>query len=99
VGFLTGGGVTITPDGSAGESGTRYVNIWSTLSFHRVVASNGRGAFEFDNLALNVAPQVVPLPATLWLAGLGRLGLALTRGARAHAGGVDRCAGATPVRG
>lgn len=85
VGTLTGSSVTANPDGSAGESGTRYVNITSTLAFDRIVASNRTGAFEFDNLALDVGPNVVPLPGTLWLAGLGLLGLTLTRRARADA--------------
>lgn len=77
VGSLTGSDVTAFPNDAADASGTRYVNITSTLSFNRVVASNRTGGFEFDNLALNAPPNVVALPATGWLVGLGLLGLSV----------------------
>lgn len=98
VGSLRGSQVTANPDGNTGVSGTRYVNLVSTNPFNRIVASNRTGAFEFDNLALNVGPSVVPLPTTLWLAGLGLLGLALTRNARANAGAGSRPAETAPER-
>jgi MYXO-CTERM domain-containing protein len=71
VGTLTGGDVNAFANGDQGALGTFYVNINSTLSFDRVVASSTQYAFEFDNVALNPTPvsgpAATPEPASLVL--------------------------------
>src|SRR4029453_2073891 len=56
VGTLTGGDVNAFANGDQGAAGTFYVNINSTLSFDKVVATSSQYAFEFDNVALNPVP-------------------------------------------
>lgn len=56
-------------------SGTRYVNINSTVAFDTAVFSSRSASFEFDNLAL-VAPTPIPVPGAAGLLGLGLAGLA-----------------------
>lgn len=82
VGTVTGADVTATPTGNQGPDGTRYVNITSTLSFDRVVATSSQFAFEFDNVAL---AQNIPAPAALAVFGLGLLGLGAVRRAKRRA--------------
>lgn len=77
VGELTGADVTAMPNGDAGVSGTRYVNINSTVAFDTVVFSSRSASFEFDNVAL-VAPTPIPVPGTAALLGAGLAGLAWT---------------------
>ncbi len=72
VGSVTGSQVTNSADGNQGQSGTFYVNITSTDSFNRVVATSSSYAFEFDNVAYN--GSAVPEPSTLVLAGVAALG-------------------------
>jgi hypothetical protein len=89
VGSIAGGQVAALPNGDQGPGGTRYVNVTSTLGFDRVVATSNGWAFEFDNVAFNIAPPPVlgvPEPGTLALlgAGLVGLGVARRRNAAAH---------------
>lgn len=83
VGVITGADVTANPNGDQGVSGTRYVNITSTLAFDRVVATSTQYAFEFDNVALSATP--IPEPASLALLGLGLLGLGMAARAKRRA--------------
>lgn len=78
VGSITGVDVTASPSGDQGANGTLYVNITSTVSFDRVVATSSQFAFEFDNIAFNES-NPIPAPAALGLFGMGLLGLALAR--------------------
>ncbi|WP_426960166.1 PEP-CTERM sorting domain-containing protein [Muricoccus radiodurans] len=75
VGVLTGADVTAAANGDQGVNGTYYVNINSTLSFNRVVATSTSYAFEFDNVAFNTTQVPVPEPASMALFGAGLLGL------------------------
>ena len=72
VGTVTGTNVTASANGDQGELGTYYVNITSTDSFDRVVATSSSYAFEFDNVAYNTS--AVPEPSSLVLASLAALG-------------------------
>jgi hypothetical protein len=69
VGTATGTDVTSNANGNQGEFGTFYVNINSTDSFNRVVATSSSYAFEFDNVAYN--PTAVPEPSSFILALIG----------------------------
>jgi hypothetical protein len=71
---ITGTDITFDPNGDQGAQGTFYVNINSLVAFDRVVASSTSNAFEFDNVAYNVAPIGVPEPGA---AGIFLLGLLL----------------------
>jgi hypothetical protein len=71
VGTVTGMDVTASANGDQGASGTFYVNINSTDSFDRVVATSSSYAFEFDNVAYNVS--AVPEPSSFVLALIGGL--------------------------
>ena len=72
VGAVTGTDVTSNANGDQGELGTFYVNINSSESFNKVVATSSAYAFEFDNVAYN--PTAVPEPSTFMLAIIGGLG-------------------------
>jgi hypothetical protein len=72
VGAVTGTDVTSNANGDQGQFGTYYVNINSTDSFNKVVATSSAYAFEFDNVAYN--PTAVPEPSTFFLAIVGGLG-------------------------
>jgi hypothetical protein len=74
IGTVTGTDVTSNADGDQGVNGTYYVNITSTQSFDKVVASSTQYAFEFDNVAFNVAS--VPEPSSFVLALAGMAGVA-----------------------
>jgi len=57
-------------------TGTLYVNIVSTLSFTRVVASSTSNSFEFDNVAFASVPE----PSSLAMCGVaGLIGLAVAK--------------------
>jgi hypothetical protein len=73
VGSITGTNVTAAANGNQGASGTFYVNITSTESFNRVVATSTQNAFELDNVAYN--PTGVPEPSSLILALVGLAGV------------------------
>ena len=73
VGSLTGTDVTSNANGNQGELGTFYVNINSTESFDRVVATSSSYAFEFDNVAYNAT--AVPEPSSFVLAIFGGMGM------------------------
>ena len=69
VATVTGTDVTAGANGNQGQFGTFYVNINSSNSFDRVVASSTQYAFEFDNVAFN--PTAVPEPSSGVLALIG----------------------------
>jgi hypothetical protein len=73
VGSITGTNVTAAANGNQGTSGTFYVNITSTESFNRVVATSTQNAFELDNVAYN--PALVSEPSSLILALVGLAGV------------------------
>ncbi len=73
VGTITGSDVTNNADGNQGVNGTYYVNINSTLSFDKVVATSSSNAFEFDNVAFN--PSAVPEPSSFIMAFFGGIGM------------------------
>ncbi len=73
VGSLTGTDVTSNANGNQGELGTFYVNVNSTESFDRVVATSSSYAFEFDNVAYNAT--AVPEPSSFVLAIFGGMGM------------------------
>jgi hypothetical protein len=74
VGSATGTNVTSNPSGDQGVLGTFYVNINSTESFNKVVATSTSYAFEFDNVAYNPNPTAVPEPSSFILALIGVMG-------------------------
>jgi hypothetical protein len=73
VGTITGSDVTSNADGDQSASGTFYVNINSTTSFDKIVATSTSNAFEFDNVAFN--PTAVPEPSSIVLGLLGGFGV------------------------
>ena len=73
IGSVTGTQVTSNADGDQGVNGTYYVNITSTETFDKVVATSSQYAFEFDNVAYNVSS--VPEPSSFILAIVGVVGL------------------------
>ena len=73
IGTITGTDVTASADGNQGALGTFYVNITSTDSFDKVVATSSSYAFEFDNVSYN--PTAVPEPSSFALALIGGLGV------------------------
>ena len=81
VGSITGSNVTASPNGNQGVAGTLYVNITSTESFNRIVATSSQFAFEFYNTAFN---RTVPVsePAALGLLVLGLLAAGFARSRR-----------------
>jgi hypothetical protein len=74
VGAVTGTDVTSNANGDQGVNGTFYVNINSTESFNKVVATSTSYAFEFDNVAYNPTPTAVPEPSSFILALIGVMG-------------------------
>jgi hypothetical protein len=72
VGTITGSEVTANANGDQGVSGTFYVNINSTDSFDKVVATSTSNAFELDNVAFNAT--AVPEPSSFALALIGGIG-------------------------
>jgi hypothetical protein len=74
VGAVTGTDVTSNANGDQGVNGTFYVNINSTESFNKVVATSTSYAFEFDNVAYNPNPTAVPEPSSSILALIGAMG-------------------------
>jgi hypothetical protein len=88
VGTVTGTDVTANADGDQGQFGTFYVNITSTESFNKVVATSTSYAFEFDNVAYNTA--AVPEPSSLVLALAGAVGLISYERLRRKGSGADR---------
>jgi hypothetical protein len=74
IGTVTSTDVTSNASGDQGMNGTYYVNITSSQSFDRVVATSTQYAFEFDNVAFNVA--AVPEPSSFVLALAGMAGVA-----------------------
>jgi hypothetical protein len=73
VGTVTGSDVTSSANGNQGEFGTFYVNITSTQSFDKIVATSTSNAFELDNVAYN--STAVPEPSSFILALVGAAGL------------------------
>ena len=73
VGTVTGSQVTSNANGDQGMNGTFYVNINSTESFDKVVATSSSYAFEFDNVAYNAS--AVPEPSSFVLMVVGAMGL------------------------
>lgn len=80
IGTVTGSDVTSNANGDQGVNGTYYVNITSTNSFDKVVATSSSYAFEFDNVAYN--PTAVPEPSSLVLMFVGVMGLVTYRQVR-----------------
>ena len=82
VGVLTGAMVNALA-GSSKTTDSLYVNIFSTLAFTSVVATNGVGvpSFELDNVAYGTVPEPSSL-ALCGVAGLLGLGIARFRGKR-----------------
>ena len=74
IGTITGSDVTGSANGDQGMNGTYYVNINSTESFNKVVASSTSYAFEFDNVAYSAS--AVPEPSSFVLALVGLMGVA-----------------------
>ena len=64
--------LTSSANGNQGEFGTFYVNITSSESFDKVVATSSQIAFELDNVAYNVS--AVPEPSSFILAFIGGVG-------------------------
>lgn len=62
---ITGIDVYAFANGDQGEAGTFYVNINSTQSFYKVVATSSNYAFEFDNVAYSI-----PGPGSIAVIGL-----------------------------
>ena len=62
---ITGSNVSASANGNQGAGGTFYVNINSTNSFYKVVATSSNYAFEFDNVAYSI-----PGPGSIALLGL-----------------------------
>jgi hypothetical protein len=75
VGSITGAQVLNSPTGDQGLNGTVYVNINSSMQFNSVQASSSSNAFEFDNVAFNATPVMVPEPSTFVVAVVGALGM------------------------
>ena len=75
VGSITGSQVLNSPTGDQGVNGTVYVNINSSMQFNSVQASSSSNAFEFDNVAFNATPVMVPEPSTFVVAVVGALGM------------------------
>jgi PEP-CTERM motif len=73
IGTITGTDVTASANGNQGVLGTFYVNITSTDSFDKVVATSTSYAFEFDNVSFN--PTAVPEPSSFALALIGGIGV------------------------
>jgi len=78
IGSIVGGDVSAFANGDQGEQGTFYVNINSTESFDKVIATSSQQTFEFDNVAFNAVPFKVPEPriAVMFLFGLLLVGSA-----------------------
>ena len=72
IGSITGDDVTASANGNQGASGTFYVNINSSQSFDKVVATSTQYAFEFDNVAFDSNMVSVPEPGAtdMFLLGL-----------------------------
>ena len=74
VGTVTGTDVTSSANGDQGaRMGHSTVNINSTESFDRAVATSTSHAFEFDNVAFN--PSEVPEPCSFILTLVGIIGV------------------------
>jgi len=80
IGTVTGTDVTSNANGDQGVLGTYYVNINSTDSFNKIVATSTSNAFEFDNVAYN--PTAVPEPSSFVLALIGAMGAVTYRQVR-----------------
>jgi len=88
IGSVTGTDVTSNANGDQGQFGTFYVNIASTESFDKVVATSSSYAFEFDNVAYN--SSAVPEPTSFVLALAGGIGLLTYQQMRRKRVGVGR---------
>ena len=87
VAAITGLAVTSGANGDQGQFGTFYVNINSTESFDRVVATSSSYAFELDNVAFNsqsvsTATLSVPEPSSFVLGLIGIIGACAYRRVR-----------------